>query len=593
DTFTSLRFGADDEKPTPSSGTEPLAKVPEPDPTDPKLTASSPLGEKKVGKSPFEEALAKHFIGQEEVMEAFLIKAKEKKGKISDHKNKAPIIVFTSPSAMGKSAYYAQLKKDAELKKALEKNTPPTKGYLVIGDMNNDLSDPSKESLNPIILLDDFDEAHKTESLAALKGMIELLKSKPLLTGSSIAKTHYSFSVAFPPLDTSTPLPEKIEALRMGLLHGKDVSGEFIQAVPDLLLNQPLNVINRMSKAVEAYFDANYHSQKSHANEAELLLLLNHPDLWDRDPKKTRHLTEALTSITRFMHQPSVPLTDTALKAWASIGTLTHSFRFWKWDAKGGEKSLLAKFGFKSLPTGRPGDAFGKGFVYQDEKTGCNIEFRRGYLLATHPEYGTLVVRNSSPAFGRNLMEHPAYLLPNAMTLDEIKAFDPKDLPEKFHILHRELYRKPSQSKFSEEVILKEKPSSTYDFTKIPGLTAKSSELPSPEKKLPIYLMGPPGVGKTDVAKLFSLPPELKDTEMKTLKIGSPSFMSVEPEPSGDEINATLHHRNADERLLFLTEAIESVKEDYRRFKLDTLAFENYGENRHFTGHLSEGLPEM
>ncbi|MBY0404617.1 MAG: hypothetical protein K2X66_12010, partial [Cyanobacteria bacterium] len=319
-----------------------------------------------------------------------------------------------------------------------------------------------------------------------------------------------------------------------------------------------------------------------------------------------KHLTEALTSITRFMYQPSVPLTDTALKAWASIGTLTHSFRFWKWDAKGGEKSLLAKFGFRSLPMGRPGDAFGKGFVYQDEKTGCTIEFRRGYLLATHPEYGTLVVRNSSPAFGRNLMEHPAYLLPNSLTLDEIKAFNPEHLPEKCHILNRDLYRKPSQSKIIQRMIPIAMP--TFDYTKIPGLTAKSSKLPSPEtpsspkepssEKIKIPLgMGPPGIGKSAISKLLSLPPELEATELKPLKpnplLGSISLTPREPEQSAEEIALTQHHRNADERLLFLTEAIESVKEDYRRFKLDTLAFENYGENRHFTGHLSEGLPEM
>jgi hypothetical protein len=602
DTFTSLHFGADEEKPTPGSGAEPLAKIPEPDPTDPKLTASTPPGENHEGKPTFEVSLDSHLIGQligqKEALEAFLKQAKEMTGKPSD-KNKAPIIVFTSPSTMGKSAYYAQLKKDAELKKELEKNPPPAEGDLVLGEMNDGLKNPPKKSANPIIILDDFDEHHKTGSLVALTSLMEFFDSKPLPPGSfthenilAKAKIHYIFSDAFPHLDTSTPLPEKIEALRTGLLKGKDVSAEFIQAVPDLLLNQPLNVIHRLSKAVEAFFDVNYHSQKSHANEAELLLLLNHPDLWDRDPKKTRHLTEALTSITRFMHQPSVPLTDTALKAWASIGTLTHSFRFWKWDAKGGENSLLTKFGFRSLPTGRPGDAFGKGFVYQDEKTGCTIEFRRGYLLATHPEYGTLVVRNSSPAFGRDLMEHPAYLLPNALTLDEIKAFNPEHLPKKFHILNRELYRKPSQPKITQRMIPIEMPA--YDFTKIPGLTAKSSELPTPEPpstpkepssgkiKIPLG-MGPPGIGKSAVAKLFSLPPALKDAK----------WISLEEAPSADEVALTQHHRNADERLLFLTEAIESVKEDYRRFKLDTLAFENYGENRHFTGHLSEGLPEI
>ncbi|MBY0404979.1 MAG: hypothetical protein K2X66_13855, partial [Cyanobacteria bacterium] len=275
-------------------------------------------------------------------------------------------------------------------------------------------------------------------------------------------------------------------------------SALFVQLVPDILLNQPLSTLNELSNRIELLMDHKPTARGYHSNEAELLLLLNHPELWDRNPNKTEDLTEALTSITRFIEPSEVLLSDTAVKAWASIGSLTHSFRFWKWDAMGGDKSLLSQFGFQSLPTGRPGDTFGKGFLYKDEISGSTLEFRRGYLLATHLDHGTLVIRNSSPAFGRDLMRHPAYLLPNALTHADILAFNPKDLPETQNILHRNVYLGPDRKQ-----------------------------------------------------------------------------------------------NDADKHLLFLTDSIERVKADYRRFKLDTSAFEGYDEDKHFTGHLSEGLPKV
>ncbi|MBY0405731.1 MAG: hypothetical protein K2X66_17645, partial [Cyanobacteria bacterium] len=42
-----------------------------------------------------------------------------------------------------------------------------------------------------------------------------------------------------------------------------------------------------------------------------------------------------------------------------------------------------------------------------------------------------------------------------------------------------------------------------------------------------------------------------------------------------------------------MTQALMELKEDYARFKLDTQAFEGYGKEKTFTGHLSPGLPMM
>ncbi|MBY0404548.1 MAG: hypothetical protein K2X66_11665, partial [Cyanobacteria bacterium] len=189
-------------------------------------------------------------------------------------------------------------------------------------------------------------------------------------------------------------------------------------------------------------------------------------------------------------------------------------FRFWRFDTIGDDQSLFAQFGFQPLPTGRPGDAFGKGFLFDDTKaaggtTGCLFEFRRGYLLASHPEHGTLVIRNSSKVFGRNLMKHPAYLLPGSLNEKQLIAFNPEQLPDGSHILNRNLYLDP-----------------------VKGAKAK---------------------------------------------------------------NRNLHDFNNenDLHLSYLTEALLSLKEEYRRFKLDTQAFEGYGSQRVFTGHLSPGFAKI
>ncbi|MBY0404120.1 MAG: hypothetical protein K2X66_09490, partial [Cyanobacteria bacterium] len=321
DRFISLHFGADEEKPTLGSGDEPGAEIPKPSPIEPTLTASTP--EKGIDK------LKNVFAGTvfEEDDQASLLKYVEAAAKAKKKyppKNKPPIIVFTSPLAMGAGkssmlALFPFLTK--KMKEAGEKNPPIPKSSFETILKNIVKKEPPKTSLNPVKALDEID-AEMSKPVIGSDADIPLLGGKfstTLPPGMSVASAvpvsekhdavlkfykkietdigklkgaYVSFSL----LDTSQPLPPAVEALRTGLLNGQDVSQVFIQAMPDLLLNQPLNVIHRLSKAVETFFDMNYRSQKNHANEAELLLLLNHPELWDRDPKKTKQITEALTS---------------------------------------------------------------------------------------------------------------------------------------------------------------------------------------------------------------------------------------------------------------------------------------------------------
>ncbi|MBY0405931.1 MAG: ankyrin repeat domain-containing protein, partial [Cyanobacteria bacterium] len=214
----------------------------------------------------------------------------------------------------------------------------------------------------------------------------------------------------------------------------------FVSFLPDLLLNQPMRYLNSSFLKIEKFF-SEYSAQRDfHPNEAELLLMIKHPDLWDRDPQKASALTRCLTSISHFI-DIDASLTDETLKTWGDIGFLTHGFRFWRYDTLGGPQSLLAQFGFQPATESRPlNDVFGKGFLYKDQPSGSLVEFRRGYLLITHPEKGTLVIRNSSPVFGRDLLRHPAYYVKTPLTPNELLSFDPRTLTDQDSILYRDHY---------------------------------------------------------------------------------------------------------------------------------------------------------
>jgi ankyrin repeat protein len=268
----------------------------------------------------------------------------------------------------------------------------------------------------------------------------------------------------------------------------------FVSTLPEFLLNHPLNLLNNLLNRIDRFIDVDALHPNYHPNEAELLLLLKHPDGWNRSPEKIGPLRKCLTRISDFSDM-GAKLSDQTVKTWGDIGFLTHGFRAWRYDAIGGSESLLAQFGFEPAPESRPlNEVFGKGFLYQEPSSGSLIEFRRGYLLVTHPEKGTLVIRNSSPAFGRNLLKHPAYYIKKGLNRDELLTFDPRSLRDPDSILNGEHY--PNQE------------------------------------------------------------------------------------------NASHHSARS---ISFLTDSILSINTQYRKFKLDTEAFDQ-GE---FKGHLSPGLPKL
>lgn len=145
--------------------------------------------------------------------------------------------------------------------------------------------------------------------------------------------------------------------------------------------------------------------------------------------ERNRMLGSATASITRIYNyltagfianRTILPLT---FNNWAKIGALGLSFTRWQFDTmalwKGQgpmqKASLFEQSGiFEKLPS-RPDDVtFHGGYLYHNPVSRLTIEMRRAYIVISNPDLGTLVIRNSSPLFGRDLLQEPAYYNPDS-----------------------------------------------------------------------------------------------------------------------------------------------------------------------------------
>lgn len=141
---------------------------------------------------------------------------------------------------------------------------------------------------------------------------------------------------------------------------------------------------------------------------------------------------------------------------WARIGTLGLSFSKWQFDAmtrwkKQGpmvQMTLLEQSGlFKRIPPRKNDSRYSGGFVYHSPETQLSIEMRRAYLVLSKPGLGSLVIRNSSPVFGRDKLAEPGYYHPNRTYGQANPLFDPDlDLkePDFKSVLSKELHRDPN-----------------------------------------------------------------------------------------------------------------------------------------------------
>jgi hypothetical protein len=182
----------------------------------------------------------------------------------------------------------------------------------------------------------------------------------------------------------------------------------------------------------------------------------------------------ALTSIMGWAaREPFARASTLSLYNWGRIGQMTRDFLKYKFDtrAKTENGCLIEGFGFKKIPerntdyrvnklTGQREHDLGAGFALMPAtkffsfKHGDQlirfdprmyVEERRAYKLISHPSYGTLIVRNSSPAFGRDRLPYTAAWSPmgvgTGMTVEELQNLSHTNLRNHFtDVLEPELY---------------------------------------------------------------------------------------------------------------------------------------------------------
>jgi hypothetical protein len=250
-------------------------------------------------------------------------------------------------------------------------------------------------------------------------------------------------------------------------------SDELHKMLPNIVLSEKIPSVVTLLRGIDRLNDVDETARGFHPFESELMALLAHPVRSEQRRELVRATVLSLTSINRFLsvYIDKVPASTVSL--WGRLGILGLSFRAWKWDTRGpdlGENrgvSLFEQFGFERLKQGGEGpEAFGQGFMLSAERKervrqealrrdpqsvfdpATRVEFHRGLLLASHSTHGTLIVRNSSPIFGRDLLRHPAYFSRFAQGRgfgrDEFSHLTPSLIEGSFtQALHGSLYSSP------------------------------------------------------------------------------------------------------------------------------------------------------
>lgn len=247
---------------------------------------------------------------------------------------------------------------------------------------------------------------------------------------------------------------------------GEDPSAgdALLKLSPQILFHQPQGYVDGLWHAIEWMSDhyPKPREEQRHPNEAEMMLLLNHPRHPNLDPRALNPLTRALTSITRIYDLGRRTVEYPFVWNLARIGLYTHGFHLsvkvdtetpmryvpgegWK---KSGVSLLEKRLDLVKVPRRSTDSEFGPGFLLlaseadlpkarlarRSQKRGDGqgelwkmepyshqeyslspdtmMEFRRGYIMVSNPVHGTLIIRNSSKIFGRNVLKHPAYWTP-------------------------------------------------------------------------------------------------------------------------------------------------------------------------------------
>jgi ankyrin repeat protein len=254
-----------------------------------------------------------------------------------------------------------------------------------------------------------------------------------------------------------------MEALEMDVSRRKSIEAAepLIELTPYLLFNLPQGSADGLWTVIETHSDRFSKIQRLqfHANEAEMMLLLNHVKEITPRPEILDPLTRALTATTRIISKSST-VSHSVVWNLARVGVYTHGFhkllqhdctRCISLNAEGNRiefsKPLIVnRLHAEEIYDDDPGMAkFGKGFriipTIMGEEFSATLPsrhqpyaeegrilyskyhldprtyfvFRQGTILAAHPLHGILLIRNSGLEFGRDLLQHPAYWSPLAL----------------------------------------------------------------------------------------------------------------------------------------------------------------------------------
>ncbi len=217
----------------------------------------------------------------------------------------------------------------------------------------------------------------------------------------------------------------------------------------------PPKAIEKLISSAEDFNDTNYRNNRASSFNTlfrEMAVMLYHPQApkWTSDD--ISYLTRTITSQKQWI-EDGLPLNRKTVYNWMRLGKFSHDFRALKWDTVRPkerrldkvikiDKSLIEYFGAEPInprftdatlkDDGTVKPRLGPGFLLKGKN--CHhtcvlntafgvpskvevspeleIEFRRSYYRIYEPNYGILIISNSSPEFGRSCLKEPFYWLP-------------------------------------------------------------------------------------------------------------------------------------------------------------------------------------
>lgn len=249
---------------------------------------------------------------------------------------------------------------------------------------------------------------------------------------------------------------------------GDNLLGQpFLRLFPLLTTDFPPRSVDALLKAFEGELDTFRPPLGNHPNMSEFFALLNHPELTDLTPSTVGALTSVITAADRWLDRDDeTEVTVKHVKAWRDFGFLCFGHADFKYDTRQIKlgpllmPAIVEGFGFervferetdsKHYIGNNEYSGYGTGYQLkldprnrkfleeQDFPLDRNFYFeaRRGYYILSLEKIGTLVVRNNSAHFGRDLLPVPVLFSYSAIdspySEEDLQQFDTTEIYQRF-----------------------------------------------------------------------------------------------------------------------------------------------------------------